>query len=359
MRTLFSGTVCFFLALSLCAQHRSSDSIQYYRCYDYAYKLRNNNVDSAFYWINEALSIAQLSANPEWRAKALNLKGILYYKQNNYYASIDYLNRALFLTKDKSLKAKIYTNLGNTLSDLQYSYSAINYYQEAVRVFNELQDYRFLVRALMNLATEEFNLKQINAARNHLKLALYYAHEYDLLEEEAMCLNNLSAFFIKAGQLDSASRYVYQSFNNYEQLENYYGLADAYLTAIELHLEKKELDYAKALMDLADSIIDHLQYLEAKKLITSEKVNYYLMVKDIEKAQKYFNDYVRLEDSINKQKNVDPLAQQIKFSSQESTTKNQSKKQTVFFSRIQLVFIILCSLFIVWMIVKNYRHEKK
>ncbi|GIV27671.1 MAG: hypothetical protein KatS3mg027_1485 [Bacteroidia bacterium] len=357
MRTLIFVTLYLVVSSHIFSQHNNSDSTEFYICYDYAYKLRNTNVDSAFFWINKALEISQLTANSEWRAKALNLKGILYYKKNDYYASIENLNRALSLTKDKTLKSKIYINLGNTLSDLNYSYSAIKYYEEAVRLFNELQDYRFLVRALMNLATEEFNIKQINSARNHLKLALYYAKENDLLEEEAMCLNNLSAIFIKTGQVDSASRYIYQSFNNYEQLENYYGLADAYLTAIELHLEKKELSYAKALMDLADSIIDKLRYLEGKKLLTSEKVNYYLLQKDVDNAQKYFNIYIRLEDSLNRAKNTS-LSITENVSSQSNTTHKTNTNNTII-SWVQLILISLCSSLIAILLIKNYRHEQE
>lgn len=334
------------------------DSLKFFYYFDNAYKLRNINPDSAFYWINNAFEIAKSTGKKEWQAKTHNLKGILYYKKYDYYQSVLELQTALKLTENNDFKGKIYINLGNTLSDLNYSHSAKYYYEEAIRLFNQTQNYQFLVRALMNLSSEEFNLKQIIPARNHLKLALSYAQDNNLIEEEAMCLNNLSAMFIQEGHIDSASKYIYQSFNIYEQLENYYGLADAYLTAIELHLEKKELEYAKSFIDIADSIIDKLSYLEAKKLLTSEKVNYYLLSKNSEEAMKYFNLYIRLEDSLNKKKtagkDIDTFSNK-NIQTQYAESKNNSNT----FSFIQIFVIFITSVFIIFGIFKNYRYYDK
>lgn len=352
MRTLFFCTLTCG-TLSLMHSQTKQDSLKFFEYYNKAYKLRNSHPDSALYWIEQCVQLPITPKN-EWLAKAYNLRGIIYYKKSNYAHSILDLEKALKLTNDKELQGKIYINMGNTLSDLRYHYSAIHYYEKAVQIFNDIQNYQFLVRALMNLASEEFNIQQKNIARTHLKLALYYAHEHDMIEEEAMCLNNLSAMFIQSGLIDSASRYIYQSFHKYEQLENYFGLADAYLTAIELHLEKKETEYARTLIDIADSIIDHLKYLEGKKIITSEKVNYYLLVQDISHAQKYFNIYLRLEDSLNKIK-----SETKNISLQNSTTDTSEQKDATNKNRWAILQVVLILLIAVWTsygIIKNYRY---
>ncbi len=354
MRTFYFYLFLPVIIVPLYSQNKT-DSLRFFHYFDIAYKLRNINPDSAFYWINKASEIAISTGEREWKAKAHNLKGILYYKKYNYYQSILELESAIKLTNNKDLKAKIYINLGNTLSDLNNSYLAKHYYEESVKLFNEIQNYQFLIRALINLSSEEFKLKLTTPARNHLKLALYYSKEYNLPEEEAICLNNLAAMFIKTRNIDSASRYIYQSFNVYEQLENYYGLVDAYLTAIELHLEKKELNYTKALIDIVDSIIDKLSYLEAKKSITGEKISYYLLSQNTEEALKYFNLYTQLEDSLNTKKlsgksfNPSP--------SQKIYYENKSNNITV--SLIQFISIILISIPLCIIIFKNYRHVKE
>lgn len=345
----------FFCSFISGFSQTAKDSTEFYQSYNKAYKLRNAQPDSAFYWIDAALEIAQSTGKKEWLAKVHNLRGILYYRKNDYIQSLQELETALQLTRSKEQQAKIYINLGNTLSDLNYHYSAKEYYEKSVRLFNELQNYPMLVRALLNLATEEFLINETDKARSHLKLALYYAHENELLEEEALCLNNLSAMFIKTRQVDSASRYIYQSFNNYEQTENYYGLADAYLTAIELHLEKKELALAKGLIELADSIIDHLHYLEAKKLLTSEKINYYLLTNDVSNAQQYFNIYLRLEDSLNKRK-AEPApssADEQEFNTKAPSSHSQRG------AYIQLILILLAGIFLIFALFKNYRYDKE
>lgn len=356
MRTLFFS-VLIQIALHPAFSQNKNDSIEFQSYYEKAYRLRTIHTDSAFYWIEKSQETAQRTGKKEWLAKTFNLKGVLHHKKSEYLKSLNELEKALKYTNNKELKGKIYINLGNTLSDLGYNYSAIEYYKEAVRIFNETDNQQFLVRALMNLAGEEFNVKHTVNARNHLKLALYYAQEYELLEEEAMCLNNLSAFFIKSGLVDSASRYVYQSFNVYEQTENYFGLADAYLTAIELHLEKKEWDYAKALIDLADSIINSIQYLEGKKILTSEKVNLFLNTNDTESAKKFFNLYLRLEDSLNRKKSEGDKIQvsSITENSESSIVHNPHKS----FSFIQLLMIVCISVCIFVFVIKNYRYVKE
>jgi len=346
-----------FLSFQNFIAQSKKDSVEFQHYFDKAYKLRSVNVDSAFYWIDNASEVAKKLGNKEWLAKAHNLKGILYYKKSQYFASITELDKALKLTNDQELKGKIYINLGNALSDLNYPYSAKRYYEDAIRMFNETQNYPFLVRALLNLATEEFNLKEQTAARVHLKLALYYAQQQDLVEETAICLNNLSAMFIKTGQIDSASRYIYQSFNNYEKTENYYGLADAYLTAISLHLAKKELSYAKALIDLADSIIDHLGYLEGKKNLTEHKVNYYLLSNDNELAKRYFNEYIQLEDSFYRQKkgNITLLSE----TNQTIPNKEITSFKNIKVSFLQLFITILIALACSIYLFKQYRYGEK
>lgn len=353
--------ILFYLFVLLQAIHPMSsqnkkDSIEFNGAFDRAYSLRNIYPDSAFYWLDKAFEIAQESGKKEWLARAYNLKGVLYYKKNEYFKSITALEKALHYTNDLELKGKIYINFGNTLSDLGYNYSAIHYYKEAVRIFHSLNQQQFLVRALMNLATEEFNIKQVNNARNHLKLALRYAQEYNMVEEEAMCLNNLSAMFIMAGLIDSASRYIYQSFNAYEKIENYFGLTDAYLTAIELHLEKKEWEYAKTLIDIADSLVNAIHYLEGKKLLTGYKINYYLSTSNTEQAAKFFNEYLQLEDSLYKKKlNVSDATPVSRFEQIERKSELIHKN---YFSYAQLVIIVFTGIFIFVFILKNYRHER-
>lgn len=362
MRTLFFCSmllfqVTFYHSQKLHQNLHKKDSIEFYSYFDKAYQLRSSKPDSAFYWVNKALEVAQKLANKEWLAKSMNLKGIIYYKKNEYLKSLHELENALKYTNNKELKGKIYINLANTLSDLNFPYSAIQYYQEAVRIFNSTHNYQFLIRALLNLATEEFNIGQKVNARNHLKLALYYAREYDLPEEEAICLNNISAIFIQSGLVDSASRYIYQSFNAYEKTENYFGLADAYLTAIELHLEKKEWDYAKALIDLADSIVNSIQYLEGKKILTSEKINYFLSVGELELSKKYFNEYLKLEDSLNIKKRTGDANISLPNNNEEKSI--SSSTSDIHFALLQLAVIFLIGIFICIFIVKNYRHVKK
>lgn len=354
MRTFFFSALFLFFNFNYFSQSKS-DSLEFQKYFDKAYQLRNINPDSAFFWIDKTLEVALLSGKKEWLAKTLNLKGILHFKKNDYMKSLTELEKALSYTNNNELKGKIYINLGNTLSDIGYKYSAVDYYKKAVKIFSESNNQQFLIRALMNLASEEFFIGHKNNARNHLKLALYYAREFHMVEEEAMCLNNLSAFFINSGLVDSASRYVYQSFNAYEQVENYFGLADAYLTAIELHLEKKEWEYAKALIDLADSLVDRIQYLEGKKLLTSEKVHYYIHTNHLENAANYFNEYLKLEDSLN---NKIQDSATIPSPNEKNNLKEQSSAQT-YFSWIQLFFIICLVICIFVFVLRNYRNVKE
>lgn len=353
MHTLFFS-VAIMVFLFIHSQNKE-DSIQFYMYYQKAYDIRNIRPDSALLLLDKAMEVAVLSTNKEWMSKVFNLRGIVHYRKSEYLKSLTELEEALKHTTNEEMKGKITINLGNTLSDMGYSYSAIQCYKEAIRIFEHINNAQFLIRALMNLSSEEFNVGQKANAHNHLKLALLYARKHQMMEEEAMCLNNLSAMFIKAGWIDSASKYIYQSFNAYEQTENYYGLVDAYLTAIELHLEKKEWSYARALMDLADSLIDELKYLEGKKLLVSEKVNYYLYTNDCSKAVVFFNEYLQLEDSLKKKKYYSDdifLTQQFILDEQQKIFSND------YMNYIQLLFIIGISIGIFVFILKNYRYGK-
>ncbi len=356
MRILSFFSVLTMYSCFVISQNKN-DSIQFQNYYEKAYRLRNVNPDSSFVWIEKALAIAQSASNEEWLAKSFNLKGILYYKKSEYFKSLTELEKALKHASSNELKGKIYINLGNTLSDMGYTYSAMDYYKAAIQIFNTTNNFAFLIRALMNLASEELNIGWVTNARNHLKLALYYAHENNLMEEEAMCLNNLSALYIQSGLVDSASRYIYQSFNAYEQTENYYGLADAYLTAIELHLEKKEWSYAKALIDLADSVVNHLNYLEGKVLLTGKKVSYYLSTNDCAHAQQSFNEYLLLEDSLNKMKKPVP---EIVFSDrQKLELDKQSDMHLDYVAYLQLALMVGIGTSIGVAVLKNYRYDKE
>ncbi len=334
--------------------HAKSDSLIFSNLYQQSFNLRNTNIDSSFYWINEAYGFSLEQRNSEWQAKCLNLIGILYNKKNQYQKSFVSFERALRLTKDSLLIGKIYINLGNLLSEMNYLYTAKKYYEDAIRILNQKQAYQFLIRTLISLSTVEFELKLPLLAKSHTKLALKYSEENNLMEEQALCLNNLAAMFIKTNQIDSASRYIYQSFAIYNQLDNIFGLYDAYLTAIDLHLKKSEFEYAKSLIEIADSLDHTINYPENRKILINEKIVYYLKADSSQKALTLFNYYVILSDSLQTLKNMEIPAHQ-KSIEKHTSSDNKNTIPTLLFIIITLLFAIL----IIFFLLKHYRYVKE
>lgn len=70
MRTLFFCSMLLFQVTFYHSQkpHQNlhkKDSIEFYSYFDKAYQLRSSKPDSAFYWVNKALEVAQKLANKE------------------------------------------------------------------------------------------------------------------------------------------------------------------------------------------------------------------------------------------------------------------------------------------------------
>ncbi|MEM7551806.1 MAG: tetratricopeptide repeat protein [Bacteroidota bacterium] len=169
-------------------------------------------MDSAKYYFNEALSLAESISNDEQKAKCYNALGIVYKKTSNYPEALKYYKQALYIQEkldNTNGQSSLFNNLGKLLLEIGDYNNALEYLLEALKLNREYNyDYK-VVGNLMNIAL-------VNTYQDELEQAKEYLNEAksnDLLNsrQKVALFNDFGTIAKKEGDFDSALHYFNKS----------------------------------------------------------------------------------------------------------------------------------------------------
>ncbi|OQY00521.1 MAG: hypothetical protein B6I20_08635 [Bacteroidetes bacterium 4572_117] len=194
--------------------------------------------DKAKFHDSIALVTARAIDSPEILAKALNIKGIIYYLQGDYGPALNYYNKALNLVKklgDKRFEAKIYSNMGI----IQFMYgnmdSATIYFKRPISIAKKLGDKALLAGAYNNVGQLYYFMGDLSESASNYKKSKEIYIEIQDQTGVLMCENNLgNVYFAKADYLSALESYntvieINTSFGDKIELaRTYHNMAQVY-----------------------------------------------------------------------------------------------------------------------------------
>jgi two-component system, NtrC family, sensor kinase len=190
-----------------------------------------SNRDSAMYYIEKGIAIANKFKQPLWVAEFLILKAYILQKQSNYSLSFKLCNEALEIIQDKknekgayippddefatdvekfriSRKSGVFHQLGNTYNLVSNPERAIEYFKKVIMIHEEVKSKYSNVTANMNIGSIYFRMGKLDSALIYSNRALENANGTGGWKKySGFILTNIGNIYLKRGLLDSAKTY--------------------------------------------------------------------------------------------------------------------------------------------------------
>lgn len=264
-------------------------------------KIENN--DSALYYHKLAFDYWLKSGNKKFWSITYNQLGLNYLRKGDYNTAIDNFLKSLeyidFYPIDRSY---LY------LMNLGCAYYQQGDYKEAINVFGEsikkypndrLNDLSY-VNTLVNIALSYVNIDDFNTSRKYLDEAYQIALKNNYTFSIGYILQSKAFYFYKQKNIDSAEYYYHKSFDIYKKIKSKAIYNEVKLKLARIYIETNRPYKAKAYLD-STVVFFKNNFFNKGFLAENYKLfaNYYLLIKDYDKALAYSDSSLFIANEIN------------------------------------------------------------
>jgi len=225
---------------------------------DNAFNYAFYNPDSAFYYIDTAIIMANQIGYNKKIAEAYQVKGIIYYAIDKYDSALIFYHEALGIrveTGDLKGTAASFNNIAATYSSLSLYKLAVKNNLEALRIHEALSDAPRIGNSLNNLALNYHYLNEYETALKFYKEALEYKNKIPDNEKDiARTLSNIGQLYFDWGYsneqyYDSAASYLFKAIKIRQKIEDIQGLSESLFNLGNIYIEKEQFDRALIFID--------------------------------------------------------------------------------------------------------------
>lgn len=149
--------------------------------------LLKKKTDSAFYYYQKGIDIAQ-TANDSTCQSSIRLNiGLVFRREGNYKKSKEYLTQAIPFATNNVTRAKIYSNIAQVLYTENKTDSAIFYFQKSLSLLDETEESFFKSRIYSSLSSiEEDKGNYIKALEHNKKYSSNLKNTFDNNESQTI-----------------------------------------------------------------------------------------------------------------------------------------------------------------------------
>ena len=347
----------------------------------YIMNLKSTKADSALKITDHMYQYAFSEKNDKHSAKALNLKGVC----------LSVLNRNTEALKAYRSSLKIYSNIKDTLgiitenNNIGILYNKSGKIKAALEIYKDNQKLSRIISDTLSLVCSNINMAFLLESDNYdsSEILIYQANELakniDYDYESFAFTNYILGYYNfrkitpeKAFFIDSAMKYLNNSFKIYQENKNQQGMAFYYEGVAEIKFAVRQYDSSLFYIDKALNLVKQIKgkgmpgningslfYWIPFDISTSQtsslfyfKYSIYSVIKDSEKALEFFERYHALKDSVDKTSAKEELVKyesnkayeikkQLEDIKHDEEIKSQKKVQLVLFTGIIIVVFFL------------------
>jgi len=347
----------------------------------YIMNLKSTKADSALKIADNMYQYAFSEKNDKYSAKALNLKGVC----------LSVLNRNTEALKAYRSSLKIYSSIRDTLgiitenNNIGILYNKSGKIKAALDIYRDNQKLSRIISDTLSLVCSNINMAFLLESDNYdsSEILIYQANELakyiDYDYESFAFTNYILAYYNfrkisqeKAFFIDSAMKYLNNSFKIYQENKNHQGMAFYFEGVAEIKFAVRQYDSSLFYIDKALNLVKQIKgkgmpgningslfYWIPFDISTSQtsslfyfKYYIYSVIKDSEKALEFFERYHALKDSVDKTSAKEELVKyesdkayeikkQLQDVKHDEEIKSQKKVQIFLFSGIVIVIFFL------------------
>lgn len=364
---------------------------------DISWKFLNNNLDSSFYYVNEAISISHGKDLLPWLAKSYNTLGVAFWYKGDLDSALYIFKQALAINNELGRSAETARNLGNIgmLHDnLGRLDSALFYYEESLNYFEENNDKLGIAKTYVNMALIHSDLKRYDKAIDYNDKAIKLYNEIKFKEDIPRVLGNKGLILVKNNELKNALTVFFEALfiaeeqnnlsvkakileyigNTYTKLKQYDDAYEYVSKSIEIHRQLNEkISETGSLLVLGDLLINSKKFSiardtlqkglsMAKKLKNKNLIilalrslsDVYLILEDYKNAYYAKEEFSIYNDSIINEKFAGQLAHfQTKYETEKKEKENEllKKENELKKRKISFLLLLFASFFILFVII--------
>lgn len=286
-------------------------------------------------------------------ARALASLGIVFSQEGNYYAALENYQKALKLYQEIDQKnniSKAFNNIGVVYKSQGNNDKALLYFKKAVAIQEQIGEQTVPV-TLTNIGVIYFEQNKDKEALNYYNKAKKLFEKIDNKRGFALLNNYFGDYYKKQKDDSQAISYYSLSLKMYEELQNKFGASLALYNLGQLYFEQKK--YSEA-MNYANKSLDYAKEIGVlDQIFHSEKLVSELYEAQNNQAQSlvHYKNYIIARDSLTNLENDKKFVRaEMNFEYQKKEAllleKNKRQRQLTLFSIIgTLLFIGLLFLF--------------
>ena len=280
-------------------------------------------------------------------ARSLASLGVIFSQEGNYYVALENYQNALKLYQeigDKNSMSKAYNNIGVVYKSQRNPIKALEYFKKALKIQEEIGEQTVPI-TLTNIGVIYFEQNNFTEALNYYNKAKKGFGSMDNKRGFALLNNYFGDYYKKQNDANQAIAYYHSSLKLYEEIQNKFGASLALYNLGQLYCDQKK--YAEAMTFANKSLIYAQEIGVLDQTYHSEQLlsELYELQNNHEQSLVHYKNYIVARDSLNNLENDKKFVRaEMDFEYQKKEAllneKNKSQRLITLFSIIGILLFI-------------------
>ncbi len=326
-------------------------------------QLKMSDPDTAIHYALQIRELADELEDQTGKARALYFIGVIYHNLGLLSSAINNLDasRELYMELQDSFGlATVYNAFGNLYQEEDED-MALDYYNQSLKIFQDLREDRYLPHLYLNLAYS-YDMK-----KDYAKGRTYNFKALELLQKAAdstrviiSALLNIGLHYELINDLDNAFLYYHQGLELSKEMQNNPRLVDSYIYLGRYYNMAGDYDHSISYLDSAFSIASSQNFLPKIRDNAELLADSYKKKGDFKSALQFAELFMLLNDSIN-QMQANSMLKGLELEAEHNREMQQKDLDLQWvtllrnFAMIALLLVMI-SLFYIY---RNYRIKNK
>lgn len=388
-RFLFITTLWLWLATSFClAQNKDSlwlvynnkslaDTTRLKALYDLANSYLDNNPYTAIVFAQLELQLAEKTSQPKYKAKALNLIGVLHKNKGLYPSALNYFLQALKIFEsinDKRGMGNCYANLGNIYYEQTVFEKALLYYKKSLKARQDAGDNNRIASSYGDLGNLYSAMGDYQSALKYHNIALKIRQQMGDKQGEAYCYNNIGVVYKNKADLKAALQNYFLCLSAIKEVDDTKGITYCYNNIGNTYIDLKEYKLALLYCDSSLQKVHLLGDINAERTTYQNLAQVYVKTGRYKEAYEAEVRFKELTDSIFNEDNSKLIGDMktgfevekkeaelnAKADKQEAILHEEEKREEfIIYASVSLLLVVLIFSFFLYKRVKMANKQKQ
>ena len=278
-----------------------SDTNRLKALYDIANSNLVTNPYTAIALAQQELQFAEKTNQVKYKAKALNLIGVLHKNKGLYPDALDYFIKALNIfeeIKNKKGMGNCYANMGDVYYNQTEYAKALVFYKKALKARQDVGNKNAVASSYGDLGNLYSSLSDYESALKYHLIALKIREEMGDIQGMAYCYNNIGIVYKNQANNTKALEYYFKCLRAIKEVDDKKGITYCYNNIGNMYLDLSDYKLAMLYCDSSLQIVKEIGDINAERTAYQNLAQVYFKTGKYKEAYEYEVKFKALTDSI-------------------------------------------------------------